>query len=119
MSDLSGKQNRGFNVSEFWLKILLLILFCAALLPQNAYAQQSNDESGQEEISAKATIDSILNLIKPTMPDSLKALLYNQVATSSPSISDRLKYANMSLQYCNKTIVDSMMLQNRLVIGSC
>ncbi len=119
MSDLSGKQNRGFNVSEFWLKILLLILFCAALLPQNAYAQQSNDESGQEEIRAKATIDSILNLIKPTMPDSLKALLYNQVATSSPSISDRLKYANMSLQYCNKTIVDSMMLQNRLVIGSC
>ena len=119
MSDLIGKQNGGFSVSEFRFKILLLILFCAATLPQFVYAQQSGDESDHEGIRAKAKTDSILNLIKPDLPDSVKALLYNQIAISNSSISDRLKYASLSMQYCNKSIVDSIMLQNRLIIGSC
>ena len=65
MSDSSGKQNSGFRVSEFCNKILLIMLFCAAMLPQAAFAQQSGDDSEQAEILAKAKVDSILNLIKP------------------------------------------------------
>ena len=118
MSDLFGKKNSGFKVTEFCSKILIIILFSAAMLPQVAYCQQS-DIAGQEDNLVKAKMDSIQNLIKTDVPDSVKAFLYNQLATITSSVSERLKYASLSIQCCNKSIVDSLMLQNRLIIGSC
>lgn len=118
MSDLVGK-NSGFGLTELWSKILPLLLFCVAMLPQVAYPQQLGNVPEEEVVVSQAKMDSILSLIKPDLPDSVKALLYNQVAISTSSISERLKYANMSMQYCSKSTVDSIMLQNRLIIGAC
>ena len=119
MSDLFGKKNSGFKVTEFCSKILIIILFSAAMLPQVAYCQQSDNEANEDFENSKLRVDSLLHLIKPDLPDSIKAQLYLQIAHACTNVSERLQYANLSLQYCDKSKIDSLLLQNRLIIGSC
>ena len=51
------------------------------------------------QFSDKEFVDSILNLITPSTPDTTKGRLYHEIARTCNSSEIVLKYANLSLQY--------------------
>ncbi|MBO7143683.1 MAG: SpoIIE family protein phosphatase [Salinivirgaceae bacterium] len=86
------------------LKYLFVLLgaFLFAL-PQYAYSQSENEEDEEYVDPAQPKIDSLLNLITPNSPDSLKAKNYYQIAEISNSLENKIKYANLSLGLCKDT----------------
>ena len=74
----------------------LCALLVAALLAMPAFAQNADGQSQHE-------IDSILSLIKPDSPDSVKAKYYSMIGALPGNPDTAIKYANLSLDYCRKT----------------
>ena len=68
------------------------------LLPMSVLAQ--TDSEGFVD-PAQPQIDSLLNLITPYSPDSLKAKYYCEIVEISNEPETKLKYANLSLGLCN------------------
>ena len=80
---------------------LLVTVWLAS--PQYAYSQEESNDCEESFNPFQEQIDSLLNLIKTTAPDSLKAVYYCKIATYSKNIDSVTKYANLSLSYCRKT----------------
>ena len=88
-----------------YLAALLATILLA--LPQVAHCQE---EEYEFEDPNQATIDSLLNTLRPDTPDSVKASIYytlSEVATKSES---QLQYALLSLEHCDEN--DLLLIAN-------
>ena len=86
------------------VKIFFTLLVTVLLAsPQYAYSQEETNDCEESFNPFQEQIDSLLNLIKTTEPDSLKAVYYCKIATYSKNIDSVTKYANLSLSYCRET----------------
>ena len=74
----------------------LCALLIAAWLAAPVFAQNADGQSQHK-------IDSLLSLIKPDSPDSVKAKYYNQIARIFYNPDDKEKYALLSLEFCRPT----------------
>ena len=102
------------------LKFLLGLLVAVLLaLPQFAYSQEEDDESEEYADPNQTEIDSLLNLIKPDSPDSVKAKNYCEIAEITGSVDTTLKYAFLSLDFCNdETDIELIAFCNRYIAWS-
>ena len=73
----------------------LILLF---LLTASPVLAQEDDEDETDYIQIK--IDSLLSLIKPDTPDSLKMVWYYQIGVLADNSDTAIKYANLSLDLC-------------------
>ena len=88
------------SIGQFLALLTVLVLLAS---PQYAYSQEESNDCEESFNPFQEQIDSLLNLIKTTAPDSLKAVYYCKIATYSKNIDSVTKYANLSLSYCRKT----------------
>lgn len=88
------------------------------LLP--AKAQEAADSVAEEYIDRnQAVIDSILSLITPITPDSIKAKYYNNIASWASNNNDTIiKYANMSISFCKETDYYLLGYNNMFLYGA-
>ena len=79
--------------------IFALLAVVWLTLPKISLAQEvdSDDDPVQQQI------DSLLNLIKPDSPDSIKAKYYNEISGTTGNIDTTIKYALLSLQFCKES----------------
>ena len=98
------------------LKFLLGLLVAVLLtLPQFAYSQEDDDESEEYADPNQSEIDSLLNLIKPNSPDSVKAKNYCEIAELTSNVDSCIKYSLLALDYCNETDIELMANCNRYI----
>ena len=98
------------------LKFLLGLLVAVLLtLPQFTYSQEDDDESEEYADPNQTEIDSLLNLIKPDSPDSVKAKNYCKIANITGCIDTTLKYAFLALDFCDKTDKEIIAFCNRYI----
>lgn len=79
------------------------ISFVAAailLLPRFIYAQDA-EGNGFVDPNQHA-IDSLLNIIKPDSPNSLKAEIYSNISYRTADLDTSLKYAFLALDFCDE-----------------
>ena len=97
--------------------IFLLGVFVTALLtlPQIAYSQDNNNNEEELSDPIQLEIDSLLNLIKPDSPDSIKAKNYTRIAGITANVDTTLKYAFRALDYCHETDIKLMINCNRYI----
>ena len=94
-------------------KYKYLILFLLLMSAQMAFAQDTTDadtdtdDEGYEDPS-QPEIDSLLSLITPQTPDSLKVKYYSKIADITGSTDTTIKYAFLLLDCCSKN--DSLMI---------
>ncbi len=89
------------------LKILLGLLVAVLLaLPQFAYSQEEDDESEEYADPNQPLIDSLLNAINPDSPNSVKAKNYCEIAKIAGNVDTTLKYAFLSLDFCDETDIE-------------
>ncbi len=79
-------------------RLLLTLLMAAMLHTLPATAQDDDDPIGP----IQQQIDSLLNLIKPNSPDSVKAFYYNKISEITSSVDTTIKYALLSLDFCKE-----------------
>ncbi len=79
-------------------RLLLTLLMAATLHALPATAQDDDDPIGP----VQQQIDSLLNLIKPNSPDSIKAFYYNKISEITSSVDTTIKYALLSLDFCKE-----------------
>ena len=89
--------------------LTLYIIILLLVAPITATAQEDEDSQSQKEI------DSILSLIKPDTPDSEKAKYYYEIASTTGNSDSIIKYASLSLDYCDKKD-DELIFINQLYI---
>ena len=112
---------RDRNMEYKYLKLSVLCRFaaiCAAaffllLMPELALAQTDSEEFVDP---AQPQIDSLLNLITPNSPDSLKAKYYCQLAQISSIPKVQIEYANLSLSLCRNTDYN-LLARNNYYLG--
>lgn len=95
-------------------RLMRLVLLCLAVaaLPLFAAAPalaQSDEDHTQQQI------DSLLNLLKPDSPDSLKAAYYNKISEITGSVDTVMKYSLLTLDYCQKTDTALIAISNRYI----
>ena len=97
-----------------------LILFLLLMSAQMAFAQDftdtdaDTDDEGYEDPS-QPEIDSLLSLITPQTPDSTKARYYKEIAEITGSTDTTIKYALLSLDFCNETDSILIAMNNRYI----
>ena len=66
-------------------------------------AQEPDMDNDEDEFADpnQTLIDSLISLIKPDSPDSVKAKSYYLMAKYSNNYNRKLEYASMSLKYCS------------------
>lgn len=87
-----------------WLAIAALPLFAAS----PTLAQNEQDHTQQQ-------IDSLLNLLKPDSPDSLRAAYYNIIAEITGSVDTVMKYSLLTLDYCQETDTNLIAISDRYI----
>jgi len=89
------------------LKFLLGLLAAVFMAtPQFAYSQEEDDESEEYADPNQPIIDSLLNAINPDSPNSVKAKNYCEIAKIAGNVDTTLKYAFLSLDFCDETDID-------------
>ena len=83
-----------YTAGKHILQIFICIIIIMSFFSKTVSAQDNN--SSQHEI------DSILSIIKPNTPDSLKAKYYCEIAKTTDNTDTALKYNKLSLSYCNE-----------------
>ncbi|MBR5957117.1 MAG: serine/threonine-protein phosphatase [Salinivirgaceae bacterium] len=87
------------------MKHFFALMMVAFILPQVALAQYEDAEFTDPN---QTIIDSLLNAIKPDSPDSVKAYNYNRLSHIASSIDTSLKYAKLSLEFCEKSDIQTI-----------
>ena len=87
--------------------ILLILILILSTLPAVA---QDTDEEDDEVDYIQMKVDSILSLITPNTPDDKKRNYYCKIGITSKNNDTIIKYATLSMKYCN----DTDFLQNAL-----
>ena len=86
------------NIAD--MKQLLVIL----LLMLSARTVIAQDDGGDDDVDyIQIQIDSLLSLIEPSTPDSVKVMLYYKVGVLADNSDTAMKYASMSLKLCKNT----------------
>ncbi|MBR2200621.1 MAG: hypothetical protein IJ894_07740, partial [Bacteroidales bacterium] len=86
---------------------LLILILILSTLPAVA---QDTDEEDDEVDYIQMKVDSILSLITPNTPDDKKRNYYCKIGITSKNNDTIIKYATLSMKYCN----DTDFLQNAL-----
>ena len=92
------------RVALLWLATAALPLFAAS----PTLAQNEQDHTQQQ-------IDSLLNLLKPDSPDSLRAAYYNIIAEITGSVDTVMKYSLLTLDYCQETDTNLIAISDRYI----
>lgn len=87
------------------MRIFICIAVVFAFVVSNAKAQDDSDGNPYQDPNQE-TIDSMLRLITPNIPDSSKATYYSEIAYITNSTDTTLKYALLALNYCHETQKD-------------
>ncbi len=82
-------------------RIFPLVLFVIMLLMPLAALSQDADENKNPKVEKE--VDSLLALITPDMPDSVKAAYYCMAAYETGNVDTCIKYSFKSLEYCRDT----------------
>ena len=85
------------------MKKLLIPLMAAVLQLLPLFACSQDADGNQFVDPNQPKIDSLLNAIKPDSPDSVKARNYYTISNITCNLDTSLKYASLSLDYCNET----------------
>ena len=89
------------------LKFLLGLLAAVLMaIPQFSYSQEEDDESEEYADPNQPIIDSLLNAINPDSPNSVKAKNYCEIAKIAGNVDTTLKYAFLSLDFCDETDIE-------------
>ena len=108
---------RNIQLAIIMKLILSIIILLAMLLP--AKAQEAADSVADEYIDRnQAVIDSILSLITPSTPDSIKAKYYNKIAHTTDNNDTIIKYAKMSINFCKETDYNLLGDNNTFLYGA-
>ena len=83
----------------FYVWMTMVFMFA---IPKNTYSQEEKTDNEEYADYNQPLIDSLLNLI-PDSPDSVKAYIYHDVAIAISNYDTKLKYINLSLEYCKGT----------------
>ena len=83
-----------------WILMVLSVLLGAVFVSQPLYAQKTLQQRPRDFDPSQQRLDSLLMLIKPDLPDSVKARLYFEAARSTYKSDTAIKYANKILEYC-------------------
>lgn len=85
-----------FKLSTTVMLALLALIFAS----QPLWAQKTLQQRPRDFDPSQQRLDSILLIIKPGLPDSVKARLYFEAARSTYKSDTAIKYANKILEYC-------------------
>ena len=78
----------------------MLALLALIFASQPLWAQKTLQQRPRDFDPSQQRLDSILLIIKPGLPDSVKARLYFEAARSTYKSDTAIKYANKILEYC-------------------
>ena len=95
--------------------MVLLVLLALFFVSSPLYAQKTLQQRPRDLDVSQKRIDSILNLIKTGLPDSVMARLYFEVARSTYKSDTAIKYANKLLEYCNRDDYYYIAYANRIM----
>ena len=80
------------------MKHLIIILTLVFSIFHAAAQEPGNDE--EEDVSIQMQVDSILSLINPSTPDSIKKHQYYVIGVIADNSDTAIKYATLSLELC-------------------
>lgn len=98
-----------------WFLMVLSVLLALFFVCQPLYAQKTLRQTPRDFDPSQKRLDSILTLITPDLPDSVKARLYLEVARSTYKSDTAIKYANKILEYCPEDDYYYVAYANRLL----
>ncbi|MBR2196801.1 MAG: histidine kinase [Salinivirgaceae bacterium] len=83
-------------------KTLLSFIVAAVLLLLPSFNYAQGTESEQVVSRNQHENDSLLNIIKPDSPNSLKAEIYSNISYRTYDLDTSIKYANLALKCCDE-----------------
>ena len=98
-----------------WVLMVLSVLLASVLVSQQLFAQKTLQQRPRDFDPSQQRLDSIKELIRPDLPDSVKARLYFEAARSTYKSDTAIKYANKILEYCQPDDLYYVAYANRIL----